>query len=284
MTTKPPPPSATPSLAAGQLPGLEVRNLVARYGERTILDGVDLTVQRGELRVILGGSGCGKSTLLKNCIGLAEPASGRVRLLGEDLTALEGQARDRLLQRVGVLFQNGALLGSLTVGENVALPLREHTDLAETVIRELVRIKLALVEMLHAEHLLPSEISGGMRKRAALARAMALDPDLLFCDEPSAGLDPRTSADLDQLLLRLRDRFGMCVVVVTHELASIETIADRVLMLHAGHVLADGTLAEVKQMQHPEIQSFFGRVPPAARPGERSALELLLHQETHPCP
>ncbi len=254
---------------------LEVRGLIARYGERTILDGVDLAVRRGEVRVILGGSGCGKSTLLKHCIGLAQPAGGSVRLLGEDLSAVEGPARERLQTRIGVLFQYGALLGSLTIAENVALPLREHTDLPPEVVAEAVRLKLALVELSHAEHLLPSELSGGMRKRAALARAMALDPQILFCDEPSAGLDPLTSAELDELILRLKDRFGMAVVVVTHELASIEKIADKVLMLSAGKVIADGALPEVKAADHPEIRAFFGRVAAGEVRRERSALDVL---------
>lgn len=261
---------------AERAPALEVRGLVARYGERTILDGVDLTVEPGEVRVILGGSGCGKSTLLKHAIGLLAPAAGTIRLLGEDLLGLEGPARDRLLTRIGVLFQGGALLGSLTIAENVALPLQEKSDLPPAIIREIVRLKLALVEMSHAEGLLPSELSGGMRKRAALARAMALDPEILFCDEPSAGLDPLTSAELDALLLRLKDRFGMAVVVVTHELASIQAIADRVVMLSAGRVLADGSLAEVMAVDHPEIKAFFGRIAAGEMRRERSALELLV--------
>jgi phospholipid/cholesterol/gamma-HCH transport system ATP-binding protein len=254
---------------------LSVQGLVARYGDRTILDGVDLVVARGEIRVVLGGSGSGKSTLLKHCIGLLEPAAGQVTVLGAPLGALEGAARTALLRRIGVLFQYGALLGSITVGANVALPLREHTDLPEAVIAEMVRMKLAAVELGHAENLLPSELSGGMRKRAALARALALDPDLLFCDEPSAGLDPLTSAELDELILRLRDRFGMAIVVVTHELMSIERIADRALMLGTGKVIADGTLAEVKQGQAPEIRAFFGRVAAGELRGAPSALEVL---------
>lgn len=254
---------------------MSVRGLIAKYGEHTVLQGVDLEVRRGEIRVILGGSGGGKSTLLKNCIGLVHPAGGEVRILGEDLTALEGQARASLLNRVGVLFQNGALLGSLTIRENVALPIREHTDLEPDVIEELVRLKLAQVELSHAEFLLPSELSGGMRKRAALARAMALDPEILFCDEPSAGLDPLTSAELDELLMRMRDRFGMAIVVVTHELHSIETIADTAIMLVKGKKVADGTLDEVKAHPHPEIQAFFGRVAAGEMRGPKSALEML---------
>jgi len=268
------PPPATADRDAGA-PLLVVRGLVARYGERTILDGVDLTVEKGEIRVILGGSGCGKSTLLKHCIGLSAPAAGSVQLLGEELATLEGRPRELLLARIGVLFQYGALLGSLTIAENVALPLQEHTDLPADVIAELVRLKLALVELSHAEHLLPSELSGGMRKRAALARAMALDPQILFCDEPSAGLDPLTSAELDELILRLRDRIGMGIVVVTHELASIDKITDRAIMLSAGKVLAEGTLAQVKATPDPEVRAFFSRTPAGELRKDQTALELL---------
>jgi phospholipid/cholesterol/gamma-HCH transport system ATP-binding protein len=254
---------------------VEVRGLVAGYGERTILQGVDLTVAEGEVRVVLGGSGCGKSTLLKHCIGLLAPTAGTVMILGQPLHQLEGEARVALLRKIGVLFQYGALLGSITVGENVALPLREHTRLPEDVIGEMVRIKLAAVELSHAEHLLPSELSGGMRKRAALARALALDPKLLFCDEPSAGLDPLTSAELDELILRLRDRFGMAIIVVTHELMSIARIADRAIMLSKGKIIADGTLAEVRDAPHPEIRAFFERIAAGEMRGAPSALEVL---------
>ena len=253
----------------------EVEGLVAAYGERTILNGVDLRVERGEIRAVLGGSGSGKSTLLKSCVGLLTPTAGRVRLLGQSLHSLEGGERVALLRRIGVLFQYGALLGSITVGENVALPLREHTDLPESVIAELVALKLTVVELPGAGNLMPGELSGGMRKRAALARAMALDPDLLFCDEPSAGLDPLTSAELDELILRLRDRFGMAIVVVTHELASIERIADRAIMLSGGLAIADGTLAEVKGSDLPEIRAFFRRTASGELRAATSALDTL---------
>jgi phospholipid/cholesterol/gamma-HCH transport system ATP-binding protein len=254
---------------------LRVEGLVARYGEQTILDGVDLTVARGEIRAILGGSGGGKTTLLKHCIGLLTPAAGKVLVLGQPLHQLEGAERVALLRRIGVLFQSGALLGSITVGENIALPLREHTDLSEEVIHEVVGLKLAAVELSRAENLLPSELSGGMRKRAALARAMALDPPLLFCDEPSAGLDPLNSSEIDELILRLRDRFGMAIVVVTHELMSIERIAERATMLFGGKVIADGTLAEVKATDHSEIHSFFQRSAAGEMRGPASALDVL---------
>ncbi len=254
---------------------LQVDGVVTGYGDKAILNGVDLTVKQGEIRIILGGSGCGKSTLLKACIGLLQPWAGRVELLGQTLNELEGDARTALLTRIGVMFQYGALLGSITIGENVALPLRAHTDLPDDVISEIVKLKLAAVELSHAEHLLSSELSGGMRKRAAIARALVMDPDLLFCDEPSAGLDPLTSAELDELLLRLRDRFGMAVVVVTHELESIDTIAEKVIFLSQGVPVADGPYAEVKASQHPEVKAFFGRVAAGEMRGPPSALEAL---------
>ena len=238
---------------------LEIEGLVARYGDRTVLDGVDLSVVPGEVHVILGGSGCGKSTLLKHAIGLMQPSGGAVRLLGVDLTQADEPERNAVLGRIGMLFQNGALLNSLTIHENVALPLRERSNLPGKVIDEMVRMKLGLVSMSHAGALTPPELSGGMRKRAALARAMATDPEILFCDEPSAGLDPVTSAALDQLLLNLKERFGMSLLVVTHELESIKTIADRVTMLDQGKVIAQGPLDEVQRSDHPLVRAFFGR-------------------------
>jgi phospholipid/cholesterol/gamma-HCH transport system ATP-binding protein len=238
---------------------LEVVDLVAKYGDRTVLDGVNMTVERGEVHVILGGSGCGKSTLLKHTIGLLRPARGQIKLLGEDLVVIDEAERSRVLSRIGMLFQAGALLNSLTIAENVALPIRERSDLPEDVIAEIVAMKLALVSMSHAAKLTPPELSGGMKKRAALARAMATDPEILFCDEPGAGLDPITASELDDLLLNLKDRFGMSVVVVTHELASIDRVADRVTMLDKGKVIATGGLDEVKRMDHPLVRSFFDR-------------------------
>jgi phospholipid/cholesterol/gamma-HCH transport system ATP-binding protein len=253
-TPLPPPPPAAPPHP------LVVRNLSAFYGSRQVLKGVNLTVKQGEVRVILGGSGGGKTTLLKHLIGLLQPTIGDVQLLGCKLSQADEPQREAVLRQIGMLFQSGALLNSLTLVQNIALPLRECTDLPEAVILDICHMKLAMVSLGHAAHLYPPELSGGMKKRAALARAMALDPAILFCDEPSAGLDPVTAADLDALILSLRDQFGTTVVVVTHELSSIEAIADQVVMLAGGEVIADGPLSEVKRSTTPTVRSFFGRV------------------------
>ncbi len=239
---------------------VEVENLIARYGELEVLHDVDMQVGPREVHAILGGSGCGKSTLLKHIIGLLDPAGGAVRLLGVDRMQAEEAEWTAVLARVGMLFQGGALLNALTLHENVALPIREFSpELPPGVVDEMVQMKLALVGLGHAAQLAPPSLSGGMKKRAALARAMALDPEILFCDEPSAGLDPVTAAALDDLILSLRDRFGTTVVIITHELPSIETIADRVTMLSQGYVLCSGTLDEVRAMDHPEVRAFFDR-------------------------
>jgi phospholipid/cholesterol/gamma-HCH transport system ATP-binding protein len=252
----------SPTPATEPAPTVCVRGLVARYGERTVLDGVDVSVAPGEVHVILGGSGCGKSTLLKHMIGLYRPAGGAVELLGVDLVAADEPERDAVLTRIGMLFQGGALLNSMSVHDNVALPIVERTGLPRTLIDEMVRMKLALVDLGGRGHLTPPELSGGMKKRAALARAIATDPAVLFCDEPGAGLDPITAAALDDLLLGLKERFGMSLVVVTHELDSIRRIADRITMLDGGHVIASGTLDEVQAADHPLVQAFFERRAP----------------------
>jgi phospholipid/cholesterol/gamma-HCH transport system ATP-binding protein len=241
------------------VPVVEVQNLVARYGEKTVLDNISTQFFPSEIRVILGTSGCGKTTLLKSIIGLLKPYSGSVSLFGQKITEQDDPDTITILKKIGVLFQNGALLGSLTVENNVALPLQLHTSLPESIIKEIVRLKLAQVDLPHAIHLFPGELSGGMRKRVALARALALDPPLLFCDEPSAGLDPVTSAGLDDLLLKLRDTLGITVVVVTHELFSIEKIADSITFLHKGSLMYDGTLSGALTITSGPVFDFFKR-------------------------
>jgi phospholipid/cholesterol/gamma-HCH transport system ATP-binding protein len=261
---------------------LVVEALRAGYGARAILHDISFVVQAGEIRVILGGSGAGKSTLLKHIIGLLPPSQGQVRLLGCDLARADDNAREQTLRRVGMLFQSGALLNAMSVRDNVALPLRQSTRLPEALINDVAMMKLALVGLEAAAHKMPPELSGGMKKRAALARAMVLDPDILFCDEPSAGLDPITAAGIDHLILQLRDQFGMAIVVVTHELASIRTIADTALMLDGGSIVADGTLQEVMAQNTPVIRGFFDRQaqdPTKTRP---SMLEVL-GQEAQAC-
>lgn len=255
---------------------LEMRGVALGYGPEPVLTDVDLAVRRGELVVIAGQSGCGKSTLLKGAIGLLRPSAGAIHLLGHELAGLDEDRLNRVRGRVGLLFQGGALLNSLTVSENVALPLGQHAQhLPSGVSEHLVRMKLAQVGLEAAWHKLPSELSGGMRKRVALARAMVMDPDLLLCDEPSAGLDPVTAAALDRLLLDMRDAMGTTLVVVTHELQSIEAIADRVVMVAGGRLAFDGSLDQARQSRLPVVRDFFERR--AARPEEagRSLLQRL---------
>jgi phospholipid/cholesterol/gamma-HCH transport system ATP-binding protein len=212
-------------------PAIEVRGLTMSYGGRTVMQGLDFQVRRGEVFVIMGGSGSGKSTLLKHLIGLKKPAAGTILFDGEDFGAADDTARRGMLRRMGVLYQNGALWSGLTLAENVALPLEEYTGLDAAAIAEVVSLKLALVGLRGFEGFYPVEISGGMRKRAALARAIALDPEVLFFDEPSSGLDPISASRLDDLILQLRNSFGTTVVVVSHDLDSIFKIADRALFL-----------------------------------------------------
>ena len=238
-------------------PIIQVKNLTTQFDGRRILDDVSVDIYPNEITVILGKSGCGKTTLLKHIIRLHQPITGTIKIFDQDVTWMEEVDFNRILRKIGVLFQNGALLNSLTVGENVAIPLEQHTNLLPTLIQRLVRTKLHLVELNHAIDLFPSQLSGGMRKRAALARAIALDPVILFGDEPTAGLDPVTAAALDQLLFKLRDILNTTLVIVTHELASIHRIADRVVFMDQGRILFQGKLQEVKSSPLPAIQRFF---------------------------
>jgi phospholipid/cholesterol/gamma-HCH transport system ATP-binding protein len=240
---------------------IAIRDLVVDYGPRRILDGVSLDVPAGKIMVIMGGSGTGKSTLLRCMLGLKKPTSGAITMLGTDLIRASRRQLYALRKQMGVAFQGGALFTSMSVAENIQLALREHTQLDENTIQIMTRIKLDMVNMLPHENLMPSELSGGMTKRTALARALIMDPKLLFFDEPSAGLDPVTSAELDELILMLRNTLQMTIVVVTHELESAFKIADHITILGTGKVLESGTPQQIRLSQKPEIQALLNRKP-----------------------
>jgi phospholipid/cholesterol/gamma-HCH transport system ATP-binding protein len=244
-------------------PVIQVRDLVARYGDQTILEGVTFDIYEGEIFVILGGSGCGKSTLLKHMVGLLRPHSGQVVIDGDDISRCDTETFHSVLRKIGVLYQAGALFGSMTVAENIALAIEEYTQLPPESVSAMVRMKLSLVHLTGYEDHLPSEISGGMKKRAALARAMALNPKILFFDEPSAGLDPVTSAGIDHLILHINKALGTTMVVVTHELQSIFTVAQRVIMLDrdAKGVIAEGDPGYLRDHSpNPTVRRFFNRL------------------------
>jgi phospholipid/cholesterol/gamma-HCH transport system ATP-binding protein len=240
---------------------IEVKNLVAHYGEREVLKDINLKIREGEIMVIMGGSGSGKTTLMRNLLGLNKPTSGHIHILGKDVTSISTRELFRLRRNMGVAFQGGALLGSLTVAENIELPLRIHTKLDENTIRIMSRMKLEVVNLAGFEDLMPSELSGGMLKRAALARSTIMDPSLLFFDEPSAGLDPVVSAELDELILRIKGAMNVTIVVVTHELESAFTIADRITVLGSGRVLMTGTVDEIRNSDDETIQGMLNRRP-----------------------
>jgi phospholipid/cholesterol/gamma-HCH transport system ATP-binding protein len=256
--------------------GISVRDLRVRYGEREILHGINFEVQPGDTLVILGGSGSGKSTLLRTLVGLERVASGEIWIGGKNLASVTDIERDALRKTMGMSFQGGALFGSLTVGENVALPLREHSPLDESTISIMVRLKLEQVGLSGYEDYMPAQLSGGMKKRAAVARALAMDPQILFFDEPLAGLDPIIAAGIDDLILKLKKAFGMTIVVVTHELASAFLIADRMILLDRGVIVAHGTTKEMQTSTQPRVRQFLERIPEPEIEDEMSYLQMLI--------
>ncbi len=261
-----PPPTSAPVIA--------VRDLRVQYGDREILHGLNFEMLHGETVVVIGGSGSGKSTLLRTLVGLEKPHSGEVHVKGVDITKASPAQMDAIRKKIGLAFQGGALIGSLAVGENIALPLLEHTTLKPTTIEVMVRIKLEQVGLSGFENYSPAQLSGGMRKRAAFARALAMDPEILFFDEPSAGLDPITAAGIDDLILNLKKAYSMTMVVVTHELASAFLIADRIILLDRGNIVAAGPVAEVRDSQHPRVRQFLDRVPDSTQDDDVDHLRM----------
>jgi phospholipid/cholesterol/gamma-HCH transport system ATP-binding protein len=254
---------------------ISIRNLRVSYGEREILHGVSFDVLRGETMVILGGSGSGKSTLLRTLVGLEQPTSGEIWIHGKNTATMTVKERSETRKKMGMSFQSGALFGSMTVGENVALPLKEHTRLADSTVDIMLRLKLEQVGLAGYEDYKPSQLSGGMKKRAAVARALAMDPEILFFDEPSAGLDPIIAAGIDQLILELKKAFHMTIIVVTHELASAFLIADRMVLINKGNIIALGTTQEMRESQHPRVRQFLDRVPEPEVEQELDYLQML---------
>ena len=261
---------------------ISVRELRVSYGAREILHGISFDVLRGETLVILGGSGSGKSTLLRTLVGLEKPSSGEIWLKGQNIAAISNDEMDEIRKHIGMSFQGSALFGSMTVGENVALPLKEHTKLVDSTIDIILRLKLDQVGLSGFEDYMPSQLSGGMKKRAAVARALAMDPEILFFDEPSAGLDPIIAAGVDQLILELKKAFHMTMIVVTHELASAFLIADRMLVIDKGVIVAIGTTAEMRASSHPRVRQFLDRVPEPEVTQEADYLQMLTENRRQP--
>ena len=254
---------------------ISLRGLRVSYGEREILHGISFDVVHGETLVILGGSGSGKSTLLRTLVGLERPSSGEIWLKGKNIAAISAEEMDEIRKKIGMSFQGGALFGSMTVGENVALPLREHTKLEESTIEIILRLKLDQVGLSGFENYMPSQLSGGMKKRAAVARALAMDPEILFFDEPSAGLDPIIAAGVDQLILELKSAFHMTIIVVTHELASAFLIADRMVLIDKGNVVAIGSTEEMRASTQPRVRQFLDRIAEPEVSQELDYLQML---------
>jgi len=256
-------------------PVISLRDLRVSYGDREILHGISFDVLRGETLVILGGSGSGKSTLLRTLVGLEKPSSGEILIKGRDLAKDSALEMDEIRRKMGMSFQGGALFGSMTVGDNVALPLREHTRLEDSTIEIIVRLKLEQVGLEGFEYYSPSQLSGGMKKRAAVARALAMDPEILLFDEPSAGLDPIIAAGIDQLIVQLKRAFRMTIIVVTHELASAFLIADRMLLIDKGNVITLGTREEMLASTQPRVRQFLDRIAEPEISGELDYLQML---------
>jgi phospholipid/cholesterol/gamma-HCH transport system ATP-binding protein len=251
---------------------ISIRDLRVSYGAREILHGISFDIRRDETMVILGGSGSGKSTLLRTLVGLEKASSGEIWIRGKNMAGATDEDKEEIRKRLGMSFQGGALFGSMTVGENVALPLKEHTQLDDDTIRIMVRLKLDQVGLSGFENYKPSQLSGGMKKRAAVARAIAMDPEILFFDEPSAGLDPVIAAGIDNLIVKLKRAFRMTIVVVTHEMASAFIIADRMVLIDKGHVVALGAPQELQQSTHPRVRQFMDRI---AEPEVHKELDYL---------
>ena len=261
--------------ASRTAPMISLRDLRVSYGDREILHGISFDVLPGETLVILGGSGSGKSTLLRTLVGLEKPSTGEVLIKGRDLAKASAPEMDEIRRKMGMSFQGGALFGSMTVGENVAMPLREHTRLEGSTIEIIVRLKLEQVGLEGFEYYTPSQLSGGMKKRAAVARALAMDPEILLFDEPSAGLDPIIAAGIDQLILQLKRAFRMTIIVVTHELASAFLIADRMLLIDKGKVITLGTPEEMLASTQPRVRQFLDRIAEPEISGELDYLQML---------
>jgi len=254
---------------------ISVRDLRVRFGEREVLLVLGFDIHRDETMVILGGSGSGKTTLLRTLVGLQMPSSGEVWIRGKNFTSAPEGERNEIRKKLGMSFQGGALFGSMTVGENVALPLKEHTQLDDETIKIMVRLKLDQVGLSGFEHFMPAQLSGGMKKRAAVARAMAMDPEILFFDEPSAGLDPIIAAGIDNLIIKLKRAFKMTIVVVTHEMSSAFLIADRMVLVDKGHVVALGTTEEIRNSTHPRLRQFLDRIAEPEVSNEMDYLQML---------